>query len=100
MRPFKAVVPAEGLVARWGEAPAWVGVVTREGHLPALADGRNPQAEVGHHNQVQGEVVDRVVASSVAVDVVLALGVVAHHQDGAGALVQGPEGKPEDDWRG
>lgn len=71
-----------------------------KGRLPALADGRNPQAEVGHHNQAQGEVADRAVASSVAVGVVLVLGMkVAHHQGGAGALDQGLEGKLEDDWR-
>lgn len=66
--------------------------------LPALADVHKPKAEVGHHNQAQGEVADRVVASSVAVGAVLVLGMeVAHHQGGAGTLYQGLGGKLEDD---
>ena len=74
--------------------------MTGEGQLPASADGRKPQTEVDHHNQVQGEVFDRVVASSVAMGVVLVPGVeVAHHQGGTGALDQGLEGKLEDEWR-
>lgn len=71
-----------------------------KGRLPALVDGHNPRAEVDHHNQAQGEVADRMVASSVAVGVVLVLGMeVARHQGGAGALDQGLEGKLEGDWR-
>lgn len=100
IRPFNTVALAGDPVARWGEAPAWAGVVMGEGHPPALASGRNSQAEVGHQNQVLGEVVDRVVASSVAVGVVLVLGgEVAHHQDVTGTLGQGLEERLEDGWR-
>jgi hypothetical protein len=64
-----------------------VDAVTDEGedHHLASVDVHNPQGAVGRHNQVQVEVVDRAVASSVVVvDVVPVLGVgVAPLQGGA-----------------
>jgi len=65
-----------------------------EGRHLASVDAHNPQ---GRRNQAQVEVVDQGVASSVVVDVDLALGAgVALLRNGAGALGQGPAGKPED----
>lgn len=64
-------------------------VTDEEDHHLASADVHNLQGVVGRRNQVQVEVVDRGVASSVVVDVVLVLGVgVAPLQDGTEALDQ------------
>jgi len=69
-------------------------------HHLALVDARNLQGVVGRRNQVQVEVVDQAVASSVVVDVVPVLGAeVALLQDGAEASGQGLAGKPEDGWQ-
>jgi len=99
VRPFRGAALVEDSAAQEAEVPACVvdAVTDEEEHHLASVGVHNPQGATGHRNQVQVEVVDREVASSVAVvDVVLVLGVgEVPLQDGAGASGQYLVGKLE-----
>jgi len=104
-RPLRSVALVEDLVAQAQGAgvPACVAdvVMGEEVHHLASVDAHNLQGVEGRRSQARVEVVDRGVASSVVVDVDLALGAgVAPLRDGAETLGQGPVGKPEYDWLG
>jgi hypothetical protein len=69
VRPFRNVASVEDSVAQGADA-----VTGEEDHPLASVDARNFQGVAGRRDQARVEDVDRVVASSVVVDVVPVLG--------------------------